>query len=156
MKELVVLERNDLSWADRAALLAYQVSQHPNAITDPDDFSVHHMFRGEWYIREFSMPAGTIFVGRIHRHGHIVKLIRGKVLLATENGKREFSAPAVIHTTAGFITVCVMLTDMTAQSWHFNPDGCRDVEELEAEHFGSPFAILQRGEQLWSVQQSLQ
>lgn len=155
MKELAVLERTDLSWSDRAALLAFEVSRMATAIENPDDFNVHHIFKDEWYIREFSLPAGTIFVGRMHRHGHIVKLIDGKVMLEMEGGKREFSAPAVIHTTPGFITVCVMLTDMTAQSWHFNPDGCRDIDELEAEHFGSPIATLQRGEQLWLAQLQL-
>lgn len=156
MNELKILERKDLSWEDRAALLAFEVSQLSTAITNPDDFSVHHMFRDEWYIREFSLPAGTIFVGRSHKIGHIVKLTKGKVLLAMEAGNREFTAPAVIHTKPGFITICVMLTDMSAQSWHFNPDRCMDISELEDEHFGSPIAMLERGKQLWSAQLQLQ
>lgn len=156
MNALAVLERTELSWEDRAALLAYEVSLLPAAISRPDDFNVRHVFKDEWYIREFSLPAGAIFVGRVHRHGHIVKLLDGKVQLIMESGRREFTAPEVIHTQPGFISICVVLTDMTAQSWHFNPAGCRDIDELEAEHFGSPLHMLIRGEQLWSAQLQLQ
>lgn len=150
MKELAVLELKELSWGDRVALLAWEVSQLPNAITDQDDFCVHHMFRDEWYIREFTMPAGTIFVGRQHLQGHIVKLMRGRVLLALEDTQVEFTAPAVIHTVPGFMTACVMLTEVQVQTWHFNPEGCRDIEELEDQFFAPAAPVLEHGKALYS------
>lgn len=146
--ELAVLERKDLSWSDRIALLAYKVSQSEGAINDQDDFGVRHMFQHEWYIREFDLPANCTFVGRVHKQGHIVKLLSGRVWLATEGQLIPFTGPAVIHTNAGFQTVCYTTTRITAQTWHFNPDSCRDIDELEDEYFGPILPVLQRGEQL--------
>jgi len=156
MKEMTALMRTDLQWGDRVALLAYEMRMQPAALVEQDSFGVRHMFKHEWYIREFDLPAGITFVGRIHKHGHIVKLLKGSASLIMEDREQIFHAPSVIHTVAGFQTVCFTITDITAQSWHFNPDGCRDIDELEDEHFGSPIAMLERGKQLWSAQSQLQ
>lgn len=148
MKELAVLERKELPWSDRVALLSHEISQHPVATSNQADFNIHHIFKDEWYIREFSMPAGTIFIGRVHKQGHILKLITGEVMLETEQGKLKYVAPATIHTVPNFIAVCVMLTDIVAQGWFFNPDNCRDVDKLENEYFSNPAEMLEQGRQL--------
>lgn len=148
MKELAVLERKDLSWSDRVALLSYEISQHPTATSNQDDFGIRHIFKDEWYIREFAMPAGTIFIGRVHKQGHILKLITGEVMLEMEGGRRKYIAPATIHTAPNFIAVCVMLTDIVAQGWFLNPDNCRDVDKLEREYFSDPAEMLKLGNEL--------
>lgn len=144
-----------MPWGDRVALLAHAVQAMPGATVEQDDFGVRHMFKELWYVREFDLPACSIFIGRSHRLGHIVKLLRGQVLLSVEDRQLEFVAPAVIHTVPGFQTVCYALTDITAQSWHFNPEQYRDIERLEDEHFGSPIAVLEQGKILAHLQENV-
>lgn len=155
MNEMKILERQDMPWGDRVALLAHAVQAMPGATVEQDDFDVRHMFKELWYVREFDLPASSIFIGRSHRLGHIVKLLSGRVVLVLEDHRLEYVAPAVIQTVPGFQTVCYALTDITAQSWHFNPEQYRDIERLEDEHFGSPTAVLERGETLANSQENV-
>jgi hypothetical protein len=160
MNQLVALDQHpELSWGDRIALFAYKISQQQGAKTSEDDaYNLKHMFRGEWYVREMELPGGFVFVGRIHKQGHMVKLLEGSASVRTEFALRRHYAPDTIHTVPGFQMVAYAHTNILAQSWHFNPQGIRDISELEDEFFGNPSAVLQRGEQLaqeklsWSVQ----
>lgn len=156
MNELKILERSELSWGDRIALLADTVQAMPGAIVEQDDFGVRHMFKDIWYVREFDLPAECIFVGRIHKQGHIIKLLSGRVVLILEDRRLEYVAPAVIHTVPGFQTVCYTLTGITAQSWHFNPEQYRDIERLEDEHFVPPTATLELGKSLAHTQENIE
>lgn len=142
------------NWADKIAWLAAKISVLEGAQVEADDFNIRHSFRGVWYIREFDLPADHFFIGRTHLQGHIVKLIRGSSFLYVPEGPvLRYCAPAIIHTKPGFQTVAHTITEVTAQSWHLNPDGCRDIAELEAEYFAPPSLILERGAQL--IQEAL-
>lgn len=152
----------EVCWADKVALLAYRLSKLPTALVEPDAFEVKHRFKDIWYIREFSLPADCTFVGRTHKLGHIVKLLQGSANLLGPEGSPIYCAPAMIHTVPGYQTVAYTITPILAQSWHLNLANCRDIDELENMYFGSPQAVLERGEQLeqealtWSAQLQLQ
>lgn len=150
MKELQTLDSHpDLSWSDRIALFAYAMSQQPDAKQSDDDaFKLKHMFRGDWYIREMSLPEGFVFVGRIHKQGHMVKLIDGSVSVRTEHSLIQHFAPDVLHTVPGFQMVVYAHVNIVAQSWHHNPSHCRDIAALENEFFVDPQLVLDRGAQL--------
>lgn len=150
MNELALIDEAPaaLSWEDKIAWLAAKIAVSPGALIEDDDFDIKHMFKGEWYIREINLPADYIFIGRAHLLGHLVKLIEGSALLVTSLGTVRHNAPSMIHTVPGFQTVAFTLSPVIAQSWHFNPDGCRDIRELEKEHFGEPSVVLERGQQL--------
>jgi hypothetical protein len=76
---LTVPELEGLNWQDKLAYLVYQFSQIPDQIDCP----VAHSFVGESYIREMRIPAGTLFIGRPHTHGHLVQLVEGSVVVHT-------------------------------------------------------------------------
>ena len=59
-------------------------------------WDMHHHFLDGLYIREGTLPAGMLVYGKIHRFTHPVFLMYGRVLVATQNGVREHSAPCMI------------------------------------------------------------
>lgn len=141
------------SWPDKVAWMAAKIAPQEGAIVEADDFNVRHSFKGVWYIREFELPADFIFIGRKHLQGHIVKLLKGSSFLITPTETLRYCAPAMIHTKSGFYTVAHTITPILAQSWHLNPDGLRDIDELESLYFEAPLITLQRGAQL--IQEAL-
>src|SRR5713226_7262737 len=85
-----------LSWKEKVAYVAYQLSLMPQSPTP-----VEHIFATGVYIREMRILAGTLFVGRAHRFGHICQLVEGSVILINENGKVRLDAPAQVTTVPG-------------------------------------------------------
>lgn len=132
-----------MSWADKIAYLAHKL-----APVGRTSLPLKHSFRDEWYVREITVPADTVFIGRPHVHGHICKLISGSLLLLTEEKRIQLTAPYQIHTRPGYQMVFYTYTEVVGETWHFNPDKCRDINELETEHFGLAEAVLQRGQML--------
>jgi hypothetical protein len=118
-----------------------------------EDFEVRHIFHPGRYVREFDLPADFIFIGRVHKKGHLVELLRGRTELITEKGTTVHNAIDRLMTVPGFQTVIHTLTPITACSIHANPNEIRDIEELEDEFFEPVAPLLMRGqgvqEQLW-------
>jgi len=53
------------------------------------------------YGREMLIPKGTIIIGKIHRHQHLNFIMKGKVSVATEFGKKYFEAPCIFVSEVG-------------------------------------------------------
>jgi hypothetical protein len=53
------------------------------------------------YAREMFIPKGTIIIGKIHRHQHLNFIMKGKVSVATEFGKKYFEAPHIFVSEIG-------------------------------------------------------
>lgn len=132
-----------MPWLDRVSYLTHLLLQGPQ-ITAP----VTHMFEGGNYIRELRLPKGALLTGNEHLLGHEMQLLEGSVIVAAPEGKFEFHAPATLHTRPGFHAVVYALTDAVARTVHPNPDGCRDIDALEAKWFASPDAVIARGAQI--------
>lgn len=141
MNPLQTLDELDLPWEDKIAYLAFHLSK-----IGESEFDVRHRFVGLWYVREIRLPAEVYFIGRTHIHGHILKLIEGSATVKAEKWQKTFKAPDVMHTVPGFQMVCFTLEPVICEAWHFNPDECQNIPQLEAEHYGSPEAVLRRGQ----------
>lgn len=82
------------------------------------------------------MPAETLFIGRVHRLGHICQLLEGDVILIHLEGEREgFHAPSQIMTLPGYQMVVYAVTDIVVRTVHPNPTDERDISKLEADIF---------------------
>lgn len=46
------------------------------------------------YAREIFLPKGTVVIGKIHKHQHLNFIMKGKVSVATEHGKKYFADAA--------------------------------------------------------------
>ena len=91
-----------------------------------------HHFTDGIYTREIFMPAGTVCVGKIHRHEHPNFLMKGKVTVVTEEGGiEELQAPRFMISPAGTQRAVYVHEDCVWFTIHNNPENLTDLEELE-------------------------
>lgn len=99
---------------------------------DTDDVCpVTHHFAPGMYAREMFIPKGTVIVGKMHRHAHLSSVTKGRILVATEHGNREVSAPAVFVSEAGVKRAGYALEDTIWVTYHATEG--TDLAEIEAE-----------------------
>lgn len=95
---------------------------------------VRHHFAEGLYVREMLIPAGTVIVGKVHRQSHLNIMTRGRMIVWTQEGRRELvvsTEPFVIESKAGTKKVGYALEDTVWLNIHLNPANERDMERLE-------------------------
>lgn len=128
-----------LSWKERLAYLTVKFLELPQQACP-----VEHVFKDGHYYRTMRIPAGALFIGRPHRHGHRVDLIEGQVILIHPQVRELRRAPDSMQTVPGFQTVFHALTDVVGRTVH--PDtGERDIDKLEEGIFESLDSIKALG-----------
>jgi hypothetical protein len=142
---LDILRRPDVSWADKIAYLGYEIRQRAGSV---NEMPVRHLFRKGEYIREVVLPAGIVFIGKVHRQGHVVELLHGEVELITEQGATLHKGPDSMTTAPGFQTVFRTITPIVGRTIHPNPGELRDINVLEAEIFEPENLISERGKRI--------
>jgi hypothetical protein len=60
----------------------------------------HHFAPGA-YAREILLPAGSLVIGKIHRHAHINVISQGRVSVMTETGRKDLCAPCTFVSEVG-------------------------------------------------------
>jgi hypothetical protein len=61
-----------------------------------------HYFGPGLYIKEVTMPAGALIVGKVHKVEHMCIMLTGRMILVQEDGTRtEISAPATFVAKPG-------------------------------------------------------
>lgn len=53
------------------------------------------------YARQMFIPKGTLIIGKIHRHQHLNFILKGKVSVSTEFGKKYMEAPCTFISEVG-------------------------------------------------------
>jgi quercetin dioxygenase-like cupin family protein len=79
-------------------------------IFDVDPCTVHHFSDG-LYAKQMSIPAGYEACQHAHNYSHLSILAKGRVLVETDDWKKEFKAPACIEITAGVFHKITSLED---------------------------------------------
>ena len=103
-------------------------------IGNNDTAPLKHTFADGMYIREIFIPKGFVVTGKIHKHKHPSFLLKGSVLVVTEeNGKEVLTAPLSMVSASGTKRALFSLTDLVWVTVHNNPTNTRDIEELERE-----------------------
>jgi hypothetical protein len=97
------------------------------------DCPVKHIFGPGVYIRQITIPAHAVIVGRYHRHEHVSVMLKGSMTLLNPDGsKTEVAAPATINCQAGqkiaFTHEEVIFSNIYATE-------CRDSDKLEEQLF---------------------
>ena len=115
----------------RAQIEHLQEQMLPIATAMPE--AVHHFAPG-MYGREFSMPAGMLVVGKIHRHGHLMMVAKGRATVIDEFGRYEVQAGFVQASKPGAKRVVLAHEDTTFVTVHLNPTDTQDLEQIEATH----------------------
>lgn len=94
--------------------------------------NVRHIFGPRVYMRELTVAAGVLLVGRKHRHEHDCILVRGRLVVFNEDGTRtELAAPAEFRASAGR-KIARVEEDMTFVNVFPLEEYTTDVEALEA------------------------
>lgn len=139
----VEVARNwELALSRREAIMNLQES----IMSLPDDcpvklpvefFPVRHHFAPYTYGREMLLAAGTVVVGKIHKHAHVNVISLGSVQVFTEGqGLLELSAPCTFVSTPGTKRVVHVLEDTVWTTVHTisieNPTEA-DLPTIEAE-----------------------
>lgn len=131
----------EMPWRNKIAYLTYKFLQLPQV-----ECPVEHIYEPGLYIREMKIPAGTFFLGRVHRHGHKVELISGEVIHILPDGtRRHIAEPTIVHTVPGYQMVAFIVTDVLCRSVHPNPTESRDQQALEDDYFESVESLKQYG-----------
>lgn len=91
---------------------------------------LQHSFIDGVYVRTIFIPAGTMLVGKIHKHSHANILSQGEVLVITEEGGREhLKGPLTMVSPAGCKRAVKALTDTTWTTIHRTDE--TDLEKIE-------------------------
>jgi quercetin dioxygenase-like cupin family protein len=90
-----------------------------------------HFFANGMYARELHRPAGTVIVGKIHKHEHFFIVTKGEIIAWTEQGMKRMPAPYVHVSLPGTKRVTYAVVDSTAMTVHRTDS--RDLDFIEAE-----------------------
>lgn len=94
-----------------------EASQDGSRLAEPNCPLTHHFAPGA-YGREIFIPQGMLVVGKIHKHAHLNILSQGHVLVYTEQGPEEFSAPRTWVSEPGTKRVVYAVSDVRWTTVH--------------------------------------
>tara|TARA_R110002020_G_scaffold102836_1_gene241125 strand:- start:218 stop:757 length:540 start_codon:yes stop_codon:yes gene_type:complete len=100
-------------------------------IGDTINCPLKHSFSDNIYVREISIPKGTVLVGKIHKHEHPNFLMSGKVRVVTEETSEVLEGPLSMISSPGTKRALIALTDLVWITIHHNPTNTRDLKEIE-------------------------
>jgi hypothetical protein len=144
-----VLFTPDFTWREKLAYLTYRF----RPITDlpPETCPVKHIFEPGMYVREMFIPAGALFIGRPHRHGHRCELVSGSIShIIDQDTEVQRDAPFEVVTVPGYQMVLRAITDVVGRTYHPNPAESRDEAALELEAFHTVDDMLKLGAEIES------
>lgn len=109
--------------------LQEMVAAQPQTLND-----AVHRFADGMYIRELTINAGDVVVGKMHRHEHPAMLIKGSATVYTETGVTHMTAPHVWVSSPGVKRVVHAHDECVFVTIHLNGDNGNDVAAIEAAH----------------------
>lgn len=95
------------------------------------DLPTRHHITPDTYTRELDIPADTLIVGHMHRHGHVNLLVKGTVTVACAEGTQTISAPFIYTSPPGTKRAIYAHTDATWVCSHHKPRELSAVPDLE-------------------------
>lgn len=90
-----------------------------------------HRFAPGLYVRELTVPAGHVIVGKIHKHETLNVLLKGSALLACDGKAEKVTAPLTFVSAPGRQKAAIALEEMTWLNVHATTE--TDLEKIEQE-----------------------
>jgi|688.fasta_scaffold200524_5 hypothetical protein len=100
-------------------------------IGNSDALPLTHSFSEGVYVREIFIKKGMFAIGKIHKFEHTFFLMKGKMLICSEEGVKEIEAPYYGISSAGTKRVVIALEDTVFVNVHPNPNNEKEIEKLE-------------------------
>ena len=95
----------------------------------------NHYFSDGLYIREMFCPKGYLCFTVIHNTANPLFMMKGTMIVSSEEGIKELVAPTFVLTKPGTKRICYWPEDSVCVTVHPNPDGLTDLEEIEKKMF---------------------
>ena len=114
------------------AIKSNNSSNFKTYIGDAKVCPLKHSFSDGIYVREIFIPKGMLVVGKIHKHRHPNFLLKGKVMVITEQkGEEIIEGPCSMMSEGGTKRALYAITDLVWTTIHHNPTNTQDLDELE-------------------------
>ena len=123
---IIALDENATPTREQIGRLQAEMSKMPQATLD-----THHYFANGMYAREVHRPAGTLIVGKVHKHEHLFIITKGQIVVWTEGGMVRMTAHYVHVSKPGTKRVTLAEVDSSAMTVHRTDK--TDLDEIEAE-----------------------
>lgn len=110
----------------------------------PAEELTSHYFCEGLYGRRMDLPKGAVLVGKVHKEENFFVLMKGRMVIYTEQGDRvEIKAPFIAVSKPGTKRAGYALTNCTVMNFHANPKNEEDLEQLEHQYvIPEPKAVL--------------
>ena len=143
--ELIELLTSDLTDVTRERLMALERAA---VESDPEEFPrvespPVHRFADGIYSREVFLPAGSFFVGKIHRKSHLSVVLGDISVVSTVEGVRRITGCETFESTSGVKRAVYAHADTWWTTFHCNPTNTRDLAQLERELIAPDFEALE-------------
>lgn len=102
---------------------------------------LRHNFGDGCYIREIFMPKDAIIVSKLHAKTHPFFILKGDVIIISEDGEASISAPYYGMTQAGTKRIIICLSDTILVTVHVTDS--KDLDEIEEEIIAKDFDDLE-------------
>jgi hypothetical protein len=119
----------------------FQVGDNTWIVKKPFQYALNHYFSPISekygccaYARQIFLPKGDVVVGKIHKHAHLNFIMKGKVSVATEFGKKYFEAPLIFISEPGLKRVVRAEEDTIWATVHLTEHhGEENLDKMEDE-----------------------
>jgi len=109
---------------ERLQLEASKMPQAEGMVTE-------HYFSNGMYSRKLFRKAGTLIVGKVHKHDHLFICAMGEIIAWTENGMKKLGPGDIIESKAGTKRVTLATVDSIGITVHKTDK--TDLDEIESE-----------------------
>lgn len=92
---------------------------------------VRHFFAPGLFAREMTIPKGVTAVGAVHKTKHLTTISKGRILMMTDDGVMEITAPYTAVSEAGIKRAAYALEDTVMTCYH--PTEETDLDKLAIE-----------------------
>jgi hypothetical protein len=121
----------------------YALQESVGRELEPVECPLQHVFAPGAYARTMRIPAGTVIVGKIHKHAHLNILSQGTVCVMTETeGDRQLTGPLTMVSPPGTKRAVYAVTDAVWTTIHTT--NSTDLDEIEAEVIAPTFEDYER------------
>lgn len=95
------------------------------------------------YAREMTIPAGTLVIGKIHRHEHLNIISQGRIAVSTEFGTQYLVAPCTFVSEVGLKRAVIAEEDTIWTTIHMvAKSGEEYLKEIEDEVIAPSYEAL--------------
>lgn len=124
--------RHELEARERIAKLQAAL-EGKGATAEHAECPLEHTFTPGLYVRKITVPKRATVVTKIHKHEHVVFVLKGDCLVYSNDGTlKRVTAPCMMITPAGTKRAVYVNDETVWATVHPNPDNETDLEKLES------------------------